>query len=207
MIFLEAYNLSYSYQGKKILKDVFFSCSSGERVSIIGSSGAGKSCFLSLLCGLIKPSSGQVICRGSEIVKLRDRSIIGYIPQEDIFLGFDSALYNALLSLELKKRSESAKYEGFVREMLAFLEISPDARPYELSGGEKRRLSIIRALATRPIILVADEWAAGLDPSNQAKVCSLFEECSSVIFVSHDPKNIWRCHRTYQMEQGHLLPI
>ncbi|WP_108624015.1 ABC transporter ATP-binding protein [Candidatus Similichlamydia epinepheli] len=204
MIFLETFNLSYECKGKKILDDIFFACRDGERIAIKGPSGSGKSCFLSMLCGLITPSSGQIVCRGKKNTKLKDRAIIGYIPQEDIFLGFDSVISNALLAIEFNRKSDRKKTEGFVQEMLEFLEIPPEAKPYELSGGEKRRLSVIRALALRPMILIADEWSAGLDHPNQVKIGSLFEECSSVIFVSHDPKSIIRCNRVYQMEKGKL---
>ncbi|RDB31591.1 ABC transporter ATP-binding protein [Candidatus Similichlamydia laticola] len=202
MILLEAKSLSYSRDCCNILYQVSLSCSLGEKIAIYGPSGSGKSCLLALLCGAATPASGSI----STCFELKDRSVIGYLPQDDFFLGHESILYNALLPSKFIHLKEEEALNNRVMEWLKFLDIPSNGDPYNLSGGEKRRLSLIRALALQPTILLADEWSSGLDHLNQAKVWSLIEECPSVICVTHDPNILSKCQKVYRMEQGRLFP-
>ena len=169
MIQLEVKNLSKSYRKRTVLKDVSLSVKTGEAVGLLGPNGAGKTTSFYCVTGLISPDKGRITLNGIDITKFpvyrRARMGIGYLPQEaSIFRGLNVAdNIRAVLQLH-EKNAEKVEYEldNLLKEFsIDHLRFSP-ARA--LSGGERRRLEIARALAGRPTFILLDEPLAGIDP-------------------------------------------
>ncbi|HEY0758797.1 MAG TPA: ABC transporter ATP-binding protein [Acidisarcina sp.] len=172
-----------------VLADVDFSVSKGEFVSVIGPSGCGKSTLLKLVSGLTPPSAGTVAVDGSEPAAAR--GIVSYIFQDPTLLPWRTVQQNVALGLELEGISRSDR-EQRVQSMLTLVGLSDvvQAFPRQLSGGMKMRVSIARALVSRPRILLMDEPFAALDEMTRDRLneelLRLREEGQwTVIFVTH----------------------
>lgn len=162
-------NLSKVVHGKTILKDVSFCASVGQVVALLGPNGAGKTTTFSMLCGLIKPDSGQIFLNNRDITDLpmykRARLGIGYLPQEaSIFRGL-SVEENVEAVLEMNKISKQ-KRSAVLERLLEDLSLTHIRRTsaVSVSGGERRKLEIARALAVNPQFILLDEPLAGIDP-------------------------------------------
>lgn len=174
--------------GVTALSDVNLAIRDGDFVSLLGPSGCGKSTALRLIAGLSTPTSGQLDWRGGGSL---DRSNIGFVFQEPTLLPWASVFDNVWLPLRLKGISR-AKAAPAVREMLARVHLTgfEDAVPRELSGGMKMRVSIARAMVTKPRVLLMDEPFAALDEITRFKLNNdLLElwqdERFTVVFVTH----------------------
>ena len=175
--------------------NVEFFAWSGDFSVIYGESGSGKSTLLSLLSGINRPSQGSIIFNGVDFASLTDAELsairndkIGYIPQESVFLPQFTVLENIFLPRA-----------HLVNEM-----------PAELSGGELKRASIVRALVNNPDIVIADEPTSNLDETNAKIVFDLLAELAqsgtSVLVATHDPRGFKYGDRIYTMHKGRLLP-
>ncbi|MBZ9676021.1 ABC transporter ATP-binding protein [Mesorhizobium sp. ES1-1] len=174
--------------GVTALSDVNLAIREGDFVSLLGPSGCGKSTALRLIAGLSTPTSGLLDWRDGGIV---DRSNIGFVFQEPTLLPWASVFDNVWLPLRLKGISR-AKAAPAVREMLARVHLTgfEDAVPRELSGGMKMRVSIARALVTKPRVLLMDEPFAALDEITRFKLnndlLELWQDQRfTVVFVTH----------------------
>jgi len=161
--------LTKSYGGRTVVKGVELEIASGEVVGLLGPNGAGKTTTFSMVVGLTAPDSGRVLLDGADITDdpmyIRARKGIGYLPQEaSIFRGL-SVEQNIIAILETLKL-DGATRRARLRELLAELSLTPLAKSpaYTLSGGERRRVEITRALVMSPMFMLLDEPFAGIDP-------------------------------------------
>ena len=169
MATLRTLNLTKSYGGRTVVRDVSLSVTSGEVVGLLGPNGAGKTTTFYLVVGLTAPDQGRVTLNGEDVTDdpmyLRARKGIGYLPQEpSIFRGL-TVEQNILVILETLGLSRAAR-RSRVRELLEELNLTPLAKSpaHTLSGGERRRTEITRALVISPSFMLLDEPFAGIDP-------------------------------------------
>ena len=169
MATLRTLNLTKSYGGRTVLRDVSLSVTSGEVVGLLGPNGAGKTTTFYLVVGLTAPDQGHVTLNGEDVTDdpmyLRARKGIGYLPQEpSIFRGL-TVEQNILAILETLGLSRAAR-RNRLRELLEELNLTPLAKSpaHTLSGGERRRAEITRALVISPSFMLLDEPFAGIDP-------------------------------------------
>jgi cobalt/nickel transport system ATP-binding protein len=194
-------NVSFSYlQSHKALTNINLKINEGEILSIIGANGTGKSTLLHLLCGLIFPSQGQIVFKGTEIKEIilqdpdfnrRFRASIGYIFQNSDAQLFCPTVIDELLfgPLQLGLSKEIANERA--NEILKMLNISEikDRPTYLLSGGEKKRVAIGAVLITNPEIIIIDEPVSGLDPKTRSffieLIFQLNEAGKTIIIATH----------------------
>jgi lipopolysaccharide export system ATP-binding protein len=169
MATLRTRDLTKSYSGRTVVRGVNVEIESGEVVGLLGANGAGKTTTFSMVVGLTAPDSGRVLLDGHDVTDdpmyIRARKGIGYLPQEaSIFRGL-TVEQNILAILETLDL-DGAGRRGRLRELLAELGLTPLAKSpaYTLSGGERRRVEITRALVISPKFMLLDEPFAGIDP-------------------------------------------
>ncbi len=180
--------LSLSYGPQSVLKDLDWRLLPGQVVGLLGRNGAGKTSLLEALLGLREPQSGEALLFGQNALALNDqaRARIGYVPQQsDLFEGFSAA---QLLSYfkSFYPRWNEAKVEG----LMSRWDIARDKPIAKLSGGQQQRLSIIRALAHEPDLLVLDEPVASLDPAGRRDflrelIEQVLDRGTTVVFSTH----------------------
>jgi lipopolysaccharide export system ATP-binding protein len=169
MATLRTRELTKSYNGRTVVKGVNLDVASGEVVGLLGPNGAGKTTTFSMVVGLTAPDSGRVLLDGTDVTDdpmyVRARKGVGYLPQEpSIFRGL-SVEQNILAILETVNLDGPGRRRR-LRELLAELNLTPLAKApaYTLSGGERRRVEITRALVISPLFMLLDEPFAGIDP-------------------------------------------
>ena len=185
-MFLEIKHLSKEYRrnGKSFyaLNNVNFTISNGQFISIVGCSGSGKSTLLSIIAGLLSPSGGDVIIDGQSVCGLSDSEIsgirstkIGYIPQGQSLLPNLTVLDNVCLPHSFTKQNDSVKDRAINLLKQFGIEELSDSYPGCLSGGERRRTVIARALINEPQLLLADEPTSDLDHENTEEVIRILK--------------------------------
>ncbi|AGB48417.1 ABC-type antimicrobial peptide transport system, ATPase component [Methanomethylovorans hollandica DSM 15978] len=217
---LEVENLCKTYiQGKipvTALHDVTFTVSQGELVAIMGPSGSGKSTLMALVGCLEKPTSGKVVIRGIDVTSVLDselprirREMIGFVFQHYNLLPALSALGNVELAMRfsgITKKERLKRAEDLLQRL--GLEKRLHHRPNELSGGEQQRVSIARAIANDPSIILADEPTGEVDSTTRDKIVKIFEELrvqgQTIIIVTHDPEVAKHCDRVIHIMDGTL---
>ncbi len=195
MLSLSHVSFSYHTLGGETLAlyDISFSVGFGEFAAIVGPSGCGKSTLLSLICGLIRPESGQIIMAGARKNQTDDGSPgIGYMLQRDHLFEWRTVYDNVLLGLEIQKKLTPEKRRR-VEEMLDTYGLSAFAgmKPSALSGGMKQRAALIRTLALDPELLLLDEPFSALDYQTRLEVADdigmiIRREGKTAILVTHD---------------------
>jgi len=218
-IILTAKNITKTYKEGKVetpvLKNVNLDIYSDEMTAIIGKSGSGKSTLLHILGTLDTQSSGSIIFKGEDLkdfsnnqkARFRNQNL-GFVYQFHHLLGDFSALENVMMPLLINGGSIAAardKAKGYLEKV--GLSHRLNFRPSEMSGGERQRTAIARALANTPDIILADEPTGNLDAQNASDVFELFttlvkEEHVAVVMVTHDNSLAAKCDRVYQMEDG-----
>lgn len=218
---------TYTRRNKEFnaVDNVEFFAWSGDFSVIFGESGSGKSTLLSLLSGINRPTHGSIIFNGIDYANLTDAELsairndkIGYIPQEAVFLPQFTVLENIFLprairegkKIELKDISELTDIDILSKlETLGIVHLVNEM-PAELSGGELKRASIVRALVNNPDIVIADEPTSNLDETNAKIVFDLLGELAqsgtSVLVATHDSRGFKYGDRIYTMHKGRLLP-
>ena len=190
---LDKISLTYhTKQGETTaLKNISFNVDDSEFVAIIGPSGCGKTSILSIIAGLIKPSSGKVLLKGMEIIK--PSSSIGYMLQKDQLFPWRTIEKNALLPLEITKMENDTEKKTNVNNLLSKYGLWDfrKAYPHQLSGGMRQRAALIRTLAPSPDILLLDEPFSALDYQTRLNVCDdvykiIKTEKKTAILVTHD---------------------
>lgn len=200
----------------EVLKGINLEISPGETVALIGKSGSGKSTLLSLLAGLDRPDSGEILVQGQKISDMSEKELtsfrahnMGIVFQQFHLVSTLTALENVLLPLELLKRSHSLETAKNLLESVG-LSHRADHLPSEMSGGECQRVAIARALAIKPAILFADEPSGNLDEETGERVMELLfkmvvETNTTLVLVTHDQDLAKRCSRIIHLEHGSLL--
>lgn len=214
---IEAHNITRSFGHLQVLKGIDLSVEKGEIVSIVGKSGAGKTTLLHILGSLDKPDSGRVIISGTDIIGLNDRELsdfrnrhIGFVFQFHQLLPEFSAIENVMLpALIAGIPNSKARCQGM--ELLDFLNLSDRAkhRPNELSGGEKQRVAVARALINHPDVIFADEPSGSLDSTNKEELHQLFFSLrnqlnQTFVIVTHDESLAALSDRTIRMADGRI---
>ncbi len=196
---LEVRNLTKSYNGRRVIRDVSFSVKKGEIFGILGPNGAGKTTSFYMIFGIVKPDGGQVLLNGHDITNLpmylRAKIGIGYLPQEaSIFQGLTTE-ENILAVLEnfVSNQSERmAKLDSLIADFN--LEHIRKSKSVALSGGERRRLEIARLLASDPNFVLLDEPFAGVDPVSVYDVIEIIHSLArrgiGVIITDHNAREI-----------------
>ncbi len=212
---IEVKDLQKSYRGKKVVDGVSFFVSAGEVAGILGPNGAGKTTTFCMAVGLTRPDKGRIYIDGADITRLpmyvRARKGIGYLPQEtSVFRGLtvEENLMAVLEFMKAGKKEKREKLEGLMKD----LRISRLAsqRAYTLSGGEKRRLEIARALAAFPKFLLLDEPFTGIDPiavaDIQEIIFGLKEKGYGILITDHNVRETLAItDRAYIMYEGKIL--
>lgn len=212
---LETKSVLKRYRGHEVLKGVSLSVSGGEVVGILGPNGAGKTTCFYLILGLLRPDGGDVFFDGKPIGALpvwrRARQGIGYLPQEPSIFMRLTVMENILAILELHEPSRSKRFSR-LEAILFTLRIGhlADQQAASLSGGERRRVEIGRALALSPRFMLLDEPFAGVDPlavaDIQGAVALLAKEGIGVLITDHNVREtLGVCDRAYILEEGRLL--
>lgn len=165
-------HVSLAFDEKIILRDVSFTLSEGHTKVFLGGSGAGKSTILKLILGLLKPDGGEIWVRGSRVDTMREvelmavRAHLGMVFQEGALFDSLTVAGNVGFKLYEENRLSLSEVRMRVEEVLGFVGLADfgDRMPSELSGGQRRRVAIARAMAAKPPILLYDEPTTGLDP-------------------------------------------
>jgi sulfonate transport system ATP-binding protein len=189
---IRAEQLSFSYASgsKLILDSLDLDVKAGEILVFIGPSGCGKSTVLGLIAGMLQPTSGSLLCKGSR-VKGPNRNV-SYMTQKDTLLPWRNSLDNAAIPLEIKGMAKKERYER-ARQSLASvgLQDAEHLRPHQLSGGMRARLSLARALLCETDILLMDEPFAAVDALSRLRLQQLLVSLwdatrKTIIYVTHD---------------------
>ncbi len=212
---LRAEGLSQRFKKRRALHRFSLSLYPGELLGLLGPNGAGKTTTFRILSGLLKPQEGRVFLGEQEIsawpLWRRARAGLGYLPQEPSVFKDLSVAQNLRLPLRRLKLSRAEHQRRLLKLLRRFelLELE-DVRGDRLSGGERRRLEIARALALRPQLLLLDEPFAGLDPKGAAALSSLLQslvrEGIGILLTDHDARQtLDACDRVYILDHGELL--
>lgn len=212
---LKAENLVKSYKGRKVVKGISIEVNQGEIVGLLGPNGAGKTTSFYMIVGLIKPNGGHIFLEGTEITKYpmykRAQHGIGYLAQEASVFRKLSVEDNILSVLQLTKHSKKEQIEKMETLIEEFgLEKFRKRRGDLLSGGERRRTEIARALATDPHFILLDEPFAGVDPvaveDIQRIVAKLVTKNIGILITDHNvQETLAITDRTYLMFEGSIL--
>jgi len=209
-------------QGDQVVKAIDklnFSIDDGTFVSIIGKSGSGKSTLLGLLGALDAPTSGSIEIGGQDIVKLHDHKLISYRTKSIgfVFQNYNlipnlSAVENVMLPMEFAGVSKSERHERALKllEDVGIAEGKELRKPGKMSGGEQQRVSIARALANQPSLILADEPTGNLDSENGRMIFDLLHdltrtENTTVIVVTHDLDIAGKTDKTFMLKDGKLV--
>jgi lipopolysaccharide export system ATP-binding protein len=212
MATLRTRELTKSYGGRTVVKGVNLEIDSGEVIGLLGPNGAGKTTTFSMVVGLTSPDSGRVLLDGADVTDdpmyVRARKGIGYLPQEpSIFRGLtvEQNILAILETLDLDGTSRRTR----LRELLAELGLTPLAKApaYTLSGGERRRVEITRALVISPLFILLDEPFAGIDPIAVTDIQKIIFHLKSrgigVLITDHNVRETLRItDRAYIVHDG-----
>ena len=212
---LSTHDLTKSYSGRTVVRGVSIDVASGEIVGLLGPNGAGKTTTFYMTVGLTTPDTGRVVLDGEDLTSapmyVRARKGIGYLPQEpSIFRGL-TVEQNILAILETQKLSRAERKKR-AAELLAELNLTPLAKSpaHTLSGGERRRAEITRALVISPRFILLDEPFAGIDPiavgDIQKMIFHLKERGIGVLVTDHNVRETMRItDRAYIVHDGAIF--
>lgn len=213
---LTALGLAKRYKGRDAAKDVSFEIQSGEIVGLLGPNGAGKTTSFYMIVGLVAPDEGKIQLNGQDITRmpmhLRARLGIGYLPQEASVFRKLSVVDNIKAILQTRQDLAPFQQEQKLEELLEELHIGHirSSIGMSLSGGERRRVEIARALATEPLFMLLDEPFAGVDPISvldiQSIIRHLKERDIGVLITDHNVREtLGICERAYIMNNGEVI--
>ncbi len=216
MSVLAVRHLSKQFRSRKVVKDISLSVKSGEIVGLLGPNGAGKSTSFHMIVGLLTPDSGSIHINKVEITPLpmdqRSAMGLGYLPQDSSVFRKMTVEENIMAILELQatltKEKARKRLESLLREFnITHIRTSLGA---SLSGGERRRLEIARALATEPRFLLLDEPFAGIDPISISDIQRITQYLSrhgiGILITDHNVREtLGTCDRAYIVNEGAIL--
>ncbi len=215
---IEIKNIYKSFGSLQVLKGVSTNIRKGEIVSIVGASGAGKTTLLQIVGTLEKPDSGQILYNGADVTALSEKEVslfrnknIGFVFQFHQLLPEFSALENVMIPALIAKEKQS-EVEKRAKQILSFLKLSDreNHKPAQLSGGEKQRIAVARALINHPAVILADEPSGSLDTQNKQELHQLFfdlrnEFNQTFVIVTHDESLSESADRVIHMKDGVIL--
>lgn len=215
---IEVKGINKSFGKLQVLKDINLTIKEREIVSIVGASGAGKTTLLQIIGTLSKPDSGSITYNEKIINNLNDKKLsefrnksIGFVFQFHQLLPEFTALENIMIPALIAKTKEK-QAENDAKELLNMLGLNDRAhhKPNELSGGEKQRIAVARALINRPTVILADEPSGSLDTENKEELHQLFfrlrdEIGQTFVIVTHDDQLAQTTDRTIYMQDGMIV--
>ncbi|MBL7888660.1 MAG: ABC transporter ATP-binding protein [Bacteroidia bacterium] len=215
---ITAQGITKFYGKLPVLKGVNVSIAHGEIVSIVGSSGAGKTTFLQILGSLDKPNEGKVSIKGVDLTTLSDKKLaefrnknIGFVFQFHHLLPEFTALENVCIPAYIAGRSKD-ETEAKAKELLNFLGLKDrmDHKPNELSGGEQQRVAVARALINDPAVIFADEPSGNLDSATAKELHQLFftlrdQFKQTFVIVTHNEELANMADRKLVMKDGNII--
>ena len=224
MSILEVKNLTYTYGGNTpfindAVSDVNFTIESGEIVGIIGHTGSGKSTLVSHLNGLLKPSDGKVLVEEKDIWENQKeirkiRSKVGLVFQYPEYQLFEETVFADIAFGPKNMGLKGQELENRVKEISQIIGIKPEyleKSPFDLSGGEKRRVAIAGVMAMRPQVIIFDEPTAGLDPKGRQDIIEIIKQYrkatgATVIIISHSMEDMaYLTDKLLVMSKGKLV--
>lgn len=218
MIQLES--ITKNFGSLQVLKGISFTIEKGEVVSIVGPSGAGKTTLLQIMGTLDRPDSGQVWLNGTDVSRMKEKELsafrnreIGFVFQFHQLLPEFTALENVMIPVLIQGVSSSTARKSAM-EMLDFLGLSSRVshKPAELSGGEKQRVAVARALVNHPSVILADEPSGSLDTQNKEELHRLFFDLrdklgQTFVIVTHDEDLASKTDRTIHLIDGRVVSL
>ena len=216
MSILKAQHLAKSYKGRQVVKDVSLSIESGQIVGLLGPNGAGKTTCFYMIVGLVKADKGQVMIDDQDLsfapMHGRAKAGLGYLPQEASIFRKLSVTDNILAILETRKELNQQQRLAALEELLQEFNITHirDSLGMSLSGGERRRVEIARALATNPKFILLDEPFAGVDPISVGDIKQIIKHLKSkgigVLITDHNVrKTLDICELAYIVSEGTII--
>lgn len=216
MITLSARNLKKQYKNRTVVKDVSLDISKGEVVGLLGPNGAGKTTCFYMIVGLVAADGGEILLDGQSIGNLpmhkRARLGIGYLPQEASVFRKLTAADNIMAILELRDDLNKQQRQQKLEQLLEELHIThiADSLGMSLSGGERRRVEIARALATEPNFILLDEPFAGVDPISVIDIQNIIRHLQQrnigVLITDHNVRETLAiCDRGYIVGEGEII--
>lgn len=208
-------NITKSFGTLQVLKGIDLQIEKGEVVSIVGPSGAGKTTLLQIMGTLDTPDTGSVLICDTDVTQLSQKEMarfrnqhLGFVFQFHQLLPEFTALENVMIPALIANRSQKETKER-AKELLDFLGLSDRAehKPNELSGGEKQRVAVARALMNKPSVILADEPSGSLDSKNKAELHQLFFDLrdqlgQTFVIVTHDEALALLTDRTIHLKDG-----
>ena len=208
-------NITKSFGTLQVLKGIDLQIEKGEVVSIVGPSGAGKTTLLQIMGTLDTPDTGSVLIGDTDVTQLSQKEMarfrnqhLGFVFQFHQLLPEFTALENVIIPALIANRSQKETKER-AKELLDFLGLSDRAehKPNELSGGEKQRVAVARALMNKPSVILADEPSGSLDSKNKAELHQLFFDLrdqlgQTFVIVTHDEALAVLTDRTIHLKDG-----
>ena len=215
---IEIKGINKSYGSLQVLRDVNATIGNGEIVSIVGPSGAGKTTLLQIAGTLDTPDSGRVIYDGVDVLSLSEKKLsafrnshIGFVFQFHQLLPEFTALENVAIPALIKGDRAADAYKR-AAELIDYMGLSgrADHKPAALSGGEKQRIAVARALMNRPSVIFADEPSGSLDSRNKEELHRLFfdlrrEFSQTFVIVTHDEQLAAQTDRTIHLVDGRIV--
>ncbi|PKF50829.1 LPS export ABC transporter ATP-binding protein [Enterovibrio nigricans] len=216
MAILTAKNLAKSYNGRKVVTDVSLEVKSGEIVGLLGPNGAGKTTSFYMIVGLVARDEGSIHIDETDIsiqpMHNRSRMGIGYLPQEASIFRKLSVYDNLMAVLQTRKELSKAERQDKAEDLLDEFNIQHirNSMGMALSGGERRRVEIARALAANPKFILLDEPFAGVDPISVIDIKKIIEHLRDrglgVLITDHNVRETLSvCEHAYIVSQGHLI--
>ena len=224
MSFLQIENLTKTYTVDHTtfigVDNISLSIDKGEFLSIVGHSGSGKTTLVSIIGGILKPTSGRVLLEGVDICTLNDNKLsdyranrIGFMFQFASLLPILTAKENVLLPGIFSPDQKKAK-DKTAQDLMEMVGIGDklDSYPSQLSGGQQRRVAIARSLLNNPDIILADEPTGDLDEDTEAEIMRLFEEINreqgvTIILITHNLELAGKAKRKMRMSKGRIADI